>query len=75
MKQELKMEDGQMIDKSAPFIIRFCFIHTSYKMAELGRKGRHSHALLMRACDNPLVILTPTAPENHSGGGWGARTE
>lgn len=51
--------------------------HSSFKealamllwMKQLGGKGRHSWALLMRACDSHFVILTPTTPEGYGGGG------
>lgn len=37
-------------------------------MDELGGKGGHNQVLLMTACDSPLVLLTPAAPEGFSGG-------
>lgn len=36
-------------------------------MEMLGGKGRHSPALLIRACDSYPVPLTPAAPEEFKG--------
>lgn len=51
-------------------IHRLYFIHRSSSMASMnGAAGWN--ALLMRACDSPLVLLTPTKLEYYGSWGWG----
>lgn len=66
-----------MIDISASSIHRPCFMQRSCSTASMNsraeRKGRYSQSVLIRACDNLLVVITPTTSEDCNGGWGGAR--